>query len=127
MLGARPTSVEALASSVPAAAWQTVSWDYGAGKKTSRFYRQRIHPAPRDYFHGKWPEPGERLLVDRPEDQAEPSHYWLSTLPADIAMQAFVRTAKLRWRSPHGSGCDRAAEGSGMVTRTRGKGEPGRK
>jgi len=95
---AHPTSVEALARSVPAEAWQTVSWDYGAGKKTSRFYRQRIHPAPRDYFHGKWPEPEEWLLIEWPEDQAEPSHYWLSTLPADIAMQAFVRTAKLRWR-----------------------------
>jgi SRSO17 transposase len=53
---------------------------------------------PRDYFHGKWLEPEEWLLIEWPEDKAEPSHYWLSTLPADIAMQAFVRTAKLRWR-----------------------------
>lgn len=95
---ARPVLLETLAHSLPTEAWRTISWDYGAGRKTSRFYRQRVHPAPRSFVHGAWPEPSEWLLIEWPEDQSEPSHYWLSTLPEDISMEALVRTAKLRWR-----------------------------
>ncbi len=70
---ARPTSMEALARSVPP---RLGRWFNGTT------VRARRH---RDYFHGKWLEPEEWLLIEWPEDKAEPSHYWLSpcrqTLP----------------------------------------------
>ena len=95
---ARPTLLEALAHALPAEAWEKVSWDYGADQKTSRFYRQLVHPAPRNFVHGAWPEPAEWLLIEWPDGQSEPEHYWLSTLDLDTSMEALVRTAKLRWR-----------------------------
>ena len=32
------------------------------------------------------------------EGAAEPDHYWLSTLPADVTLERMVDQAKLRWR-----------------------------
>src|SRR6202051_210469 len=40
----------------------------------------------------------EWLLIEWPEGEAEPDHYWLSTLPADISLECMVEQAKLRWR-----------------------------
>ena len=40
----------------------------------------------------------EWLLIEWPEDEAEPTKYWLSSLPADIGFEALVDRAKLRWR-----------------------------
>ena len=37
-------------------------------------------------------------IAREPEEAAEPTKYWLSTLPADIGFEALVDTAKLRWR-----------------------------
>jgi hypothetical protein len=42
--------------------------------------------------------PSEWLLIEWPEDEAEPTKYWLSTLPVDIGFEALVDGAKLRWR-----------------------------
>ncbi len=33
-----------------------------------------------------------------PEDEKQPSEYWLSTLPEDTPIEVLVDTAKLRWR-----------------------------
>jgi hypothetical protein len=44
------------------------------------------------------PSPEEGLLVEWPEDEAEPTRFWLSTLPADIDPAELVRLTKLRWR-----------------------------
>ena len=33
-----------------------------------------------------------------PEDAAEPTGYWLSTLPEDMSLEALVDRAQLRWR-----------------------------
>jgi SRSO17 transposase len=40
----------------------------------------------------------ERLMIEWPEDEAEPMKYWLSTLPGDISFEALIDRAKLRWR-----------------------------
>jgi hypothetical protein len=44
------------------------------------------------------PAEEEWLLVEWPEGEAEPDHYWFSTLPADISFECLVDQAKLRWR-----------------------------
>jgi hypothetical protein len=40
----------------------------------------------------------EWLLIEWPKDEAEPTKYWLATLPADTAFDRMVDLAKLRWR-----------------------------
>ncbi len=37
-------------------------------------------------------------MAEWPEGEAEPDHYWLSTLPADISLERMVDQAKMRWR-----------------------------
>ena len=36
--------------------------------------------------------------IEWPESEKEPTKYWLSTLPPDIAFDPFVDAIKLRWR-----------------------------
>src|SRR5208337_4265539 len=40
----------------------------------------------------------EWLLIEWPEDETEPTKYWFSTLPEDIAFDRLVDLTKLRWR-----------------------------
>jgi SRSO17 transposase len=40
----------------------------------------------------------EWLLIEWPEGEAEPTKYWLSTLPENISFRRLVDRAKLRWR-----------------------------
>ena len=42
--------------------------------------------------------PEEWLLIEWPKGEAEPTKYWLSTLPEDIAFERMVDIAKMRWR-----------------------------
>ena len=42
--------------------------------------------------------PQEWLLIEWPEDEKEPTKYWLSTLPERISFRRLVDLAKLRWR-----------------------------
>jgi hypothetical protein len=44
------------------------------------------------------PRAEEWLLIEWPQDEQEPTKYWLSTLPDDIAFGRLVDLAKLRWR-----------------------------
>jgi SRSO17 transposase len=37
------------------------------------------------------------VATDRPEGEAEPTKYWLSTLPENISFPQLVDLAKLRW------------------------------
>ena len=92
-----PVTVEKFAKELPADAWQTIAWREGSNEVlTSRFARQRVRPAPQA-ARGD-PAPEEWLLIEWPEGAAEPDHYWLSTLPADISFERMVDLAKLRWR-----------------------------
>ena len=94
----RPIQAKALALGLPAAAWQTITWREGsADQLTSRYARVRVRAAHHDE-RLKAPRPEEWLLIEWPEDEAEPTKYWLSTLPADIPFHELVDLTKLRWR-----------------------------
>ena len=90
-------AVKKLALGLPKHAWRTIKWREGsAGWLSSRFARVRVRAAhpyllPEDIGQ-------ECLLIEWPEGEAEPTRYWLSTLPADTSFRRLVDLAKLRWR-----------------------------
>jgi SRSO17 transposase len=94
----RPVSVKDLAVSLSKADWKTITWREGACEPlSSRFARVRVCPAHRDDNLTE-PRPEEWLLIEWPEGEAEPTKYWLSTLPQTIDFVSLIDTAKLRWR-----------------------------
>ena len=56
----------------------------------------RVRPAHRDEKRTE-PRPEEWLLIEWPKGEAEPTKYWLSTLPVETKIQDLVRLAKQRW------------------------------
>ncbi|BDU76763.1 IS701 family transposase [Mesoterricola sediminis] len=94
----QPVSVKALAESTPKKDWQRVVWGEGTrGLMESRFVALRVHSARRGYEKAEL-RPEEWLLIEWPEKEAEPTKYWLSTLPSNTPIAQLVRTTKLRWR-----------------------------
>jgi SRSO17 transposase len=94
----RPLSAKALALRLSAEAWRHVEWREGSNQTlSSRFAAIRLRPASRDHKLAA-PHPVEWLVVEWPEGEAEPTKYWLSTLPEDIALKDLVDLIKLRWR-----------------------------
>ncbi len=94
----QPISAKQLALGLPKKAWRRVTWREGSNTRlASRFAAVRVRPAHRDY-HRSTPRPEEWCLIEWPADEAEPTKYFLSTLPANISRRALVNTAKLRWR-----------------------------
>jgi SRSO17 transposase len=92
-----PVSVKDLALALPAQAWKKVLWRQGTRNQLrSRFAAVRVRPAHRDYWRSE-PHPEEWLLVEWPNREAEPTKYWLSTLPANTQLTELVRLAKHRW------------------------------
>lgn len=93
----RPVSVAALAAEWDAFAWQQITWREGSNTLLrSRFARLRVQATHDD---GKRHEAKEEwLLVEWPENAAEPDRYWLCTLPADMSFERLVDLTKLRWR-----------------------------
>ena len=93
----QPVAVKQLAHGLPADAWKDVAWRQGVHKKLrSRFAALRVRPAHRDYWRAE-PHAEEWLLIEWPKGEAEPTKYWLSTLPADVVLAELVRMAKHRW------------------------------
>jgi SRSO17 transposase len=93
----QPVSVKELALSLPVDAWKKVTWRQGVKQKLqSRFAAFRVRPAHRDYWRSE-PHPEEWLLIEWPAEEAEPTKYWLSTLPTDITLVELVHQAKHRW------------------------------
>ena len=93
-----PVSAKELAQALPESAWCTVTWREGSqASLTSRFAAIRVRPAHRDYWRSA-PRAEEWFLVEWPQDQAEPTKYWLSTLPEATKLADLVDQAKLRWR-----------------------------
>jgi SRSO17 transposase len=82
---------------LPKRAWRTIRWREGSADwLSSRFARvcvavghNRLIP---ETMSQEW------LLIEWPEGEAEPTKYWLSTLPANISFHKLVDLAKLRWR-----------------------------
>src|SRR5512142_1043997 len=81
---------------LPKRAWRTVRWREGSTDwLSSRFARVRVGVG-----HNQL-DPGlllrEWLLIEWPEDEAQPTKYWLSTLPPTISFRRLVDLAKMRW------------------------------
>jgi len=94
----QPISAKALAAELPKSAWQTVRWREGTkGTIQSRFAAVRVRPAHRDHLR-KEPWPIEWLVIEWPTGEAEPTKYWLSTVPEDVELSELVSLAKIRWR-----------------------------
>jgi SRSO17 transposase len=97
--GATPPSVKRLAETLSAHRWRTVLWREGSNAKlSSRFAALRVRAAHRDEEGLRAPRTEQWLLIEWPVDQAEPSKYWLSTLPVHTSLVELVKTAKMRWR-----------------------------
>ncbi|HZC96765.1 MAG TPA: IS701 family transposase [Bradyrhizobium sp.] len=93
-----PVSVKDLALGLPKRAWHTIEWREGSAEVlSSRFARVRVRAARRDERHHET-RPEEWLLIEWPKGENEPTKYWLSTVPEDIAFHRLVYFAKLRWR-----------------------------
>ena len=94
----RPVSVAALATMLPTAMWQTMTWREGTrGAMRSRFAYARVRPAHRDEQRAE-PRAVEWLLIEWPAGEPTPTKFWLSTLPASLAVAELLRLGKLRWR-----------------------------
>lgn len=96
--GNEPVSVKALALSLPSQAYCKVTWREGSNNDlSSRFAAVRVRPAHRDYL-GTEMRAEEWLLIEWPEDDAEPLKYFLSTAPDDATLEQIVFVTKMRWR-----------------------------
>jgi SRSO17 transposase len=89
----QPISVLEVARALPQKSWRQLSWREGSnGMLSSRFVRVRVRAAHRDRARTE-----EWLLIEWPLQEPEPTHYWLSTLPARLAFKQLVTHAKGRW------------------------------
>ena len=96
--GPQPVSVEQRAGAGPASTFRAVCGREGTGgMRRSRFGRVRVRAAHRDYWRGQV-RPEEWLLIAWPKGEAEPTKYWLSTLPKGCSLRALIQQAKQRWR-----------------------------
>jgi SRSO17 transposase len=90
-------SAKEVALGLPKRAWRTIKWREGSADwLSSRFARVRVgvghHQLIPELLLQEW------LLIEWPEGEAEPTKYWLSTLPVDISFRRLVDFTKLRWR-----------------------------
>ena len=94
----RPVSAREFAHMLPQKAWKTVRWREGTkGTMVSRFAAARVRPAHGDERRSE-PRPMEGLLIEWPAREAEPTKYWLSTVPEEVDLAELVSLAKIRWR-----------------------------
>lgn len=90
----QPISVSELARALPETKWKTISWREGTnGRLSSRFARVRVRASQGDKDRKL-----EWLLIEWPEGQDKPAHFWLSTLPEPTPLKELVRNAMGRWR-----------------------------
>ena len=82
-----------MARALPPQSWRTVSWRDGTkGQLSSRFARVRVRAANDDLARQE-----EWLLIEWPHGEAEPRHYWLSTLSEKTSFRTLVFNAMGRW------------------------------
>ena len=93
----QPVSVKQLAMSLPSTAFREVTWrEAGERKLRSRFAAVRVRAAHRDYEKAE-PHAEKSLLIEWPRGEAEPTKYWVSTLPPTTKLKALIKMAKQRW------------------------------
>lgn len=94
----QPISVKALAMSLPAEAFQTISWREGSNSALSgRFAAVRVRHAGGNAGKARL-RPLQLLIIEWPQDQSEPCKYILSTLPEDTPLVELVSSTYQRWR-----------------------------
>jgi SRSO17 transposase len=82
----QPVSLLYVARALPSKMWRNITWRQGSNSPlSSRFARVRVRAAHHDRLRAE-----EWLLIEWPEGEAEPVHYWLSTLPQDISFRQLV-------------------------------------
>ncbi len=90
-------SLRTLAGLLPQTAFRTVTWREGSRSNlTSRFALLRVRVAPsgdaedgaEDEQNGA--EDEQSLLIEWPDDEKDPSGYWLVTLPARVSIEKIV-------------------------------------
>jgi SRSO17 transposase len=93
-----PMDAKTIALNIPKKKWKCIAWREGTkGVMESRFAFIRVRSAHRDN-NMTTPRSEEWLIVEWPENEENPTKYWLSTLPKDHTPEQLVKTAKIRWR-----------------------------
>jgi SRSO17 transposase len=94
----QPMSVKALAMSLPEQAFQTITWREGSNAPLrERFAAVRVRHAGGNAGKARL-RPEQWLLIEWPVNDAQPSKYFLSTLPEDTSIYELVSVAHQRWR-----------------------------
>jgi SRSO17 transposase len=92
---AQVTAAE-LGKSLSKRAWRTIAWRDGSNARlVSRFARVRVRAAGEGTTAQ---EPEEWLIIEWPKGEKEPTKFWLSTLPEDIAFERMIDITMMRWR-----------------------------
>jgi SRSO17 transposase len=85
-----------LAKSLSKRAWRAIGWRDGTNARlVSRFARVRVRAAGEGTTAE---EPEEWLIIEWPRGEKEPTKFWLSTLPEDIAFERMIDITMMRWR-----------------------------
>ncbi|GGH59187.1 hypothetical protein GCM10010975_20570 [Comamonas phosphati] len=94
----QPMSVKALAMSLPPEVFQSITWRAGTNTPLrERFAAVRVRHAGGNVGKARL-RPEQWLLIEWPASDAEPSKYFLSTLPQDTPISELVGTCHQRWR-----------------------------
>jgi SRSO17 transposase len=100
-----PAALRAHVLAAGRAAAVPLTWRDGShGPLTSFFVALRVRPAGHHQADRRAADgslPAVWLLAEWPPEAAEPTDYWLSSLPEDIDLAELVRLAKIRWRIEH--------------------------
>src|SRR4051794_19156531 len=100
-----PLALRAHVQAAGRAAAVPVTWREGSrGPLRSHFVVLRVRPAGHHQAARRAADgtlPAVWLLAEWPTDAAEPTDYWLSSLPEDTPLAELVRLAKIRWRIEH--------------------------
>lgn len=94
----QPVSARKLALELPRKAYRSLSWRAGTKQQPlrSRFAAVRVRVAHRDFERSE-PYPEQWLLIEWPDDQDEPTKYWLANLDDKTKRKQLVELAKHRW------------------------------
>jgi SRSO17 transposase len=93
----QPRQLAQLAASLAPETYQTFTYRTRDRKEIrSRFAMLRVI-ATRPIEQGRHPPREEWLIIEWPEDDEQPSDYWISNLPSDTPPERLARLARLRW------------------------------
>ncbi len=94
----QPVSIKSLAHSLPASSFQMIRWREGSNQTLcDRFAAVRVRHAGGNTGKARL-RPEQWLLIEWPPTQAEPTKYYLSTLPETTPLDELVSAAHQRWR-----------------------------